>query len=421
MDTSMPDTFDPREIALDTGLPRPPSTRQRPVGRLWHAWMVCTLLSGAGFATASCGSADHPAQARESREPVSVAVEVARRTPRAALVEAGGLVQAGTTAVITSRVMAPVREVRVTPGDTVRAGQVLVVLDDRDVDAQARGARANATGAGQSVTAAVADREAAVAGLALARASHGRVASLQARKSATTQELDESTAALRAAEARLASTEARLQHAQSALDAAHAGSEAAAVTAGFASITAPFAGVVTEKLVEPGNMAMPGSPLLRIEERGALRLDVRVDAARVAGLSRGQHLDVVLDADEPIRLQGTVSEVARAMDADARAYVVKVALPADTRLRSGMFGRAQLPGPAAPVLAVPVTAVVRRGQITTVFVAERQVARLRMVVLGRTFHDRVEVVTGLSDGEPIITAPPLGLTDGAPIRAGAAR
>jgi RND family efflux transporter MFP subunit len=386
-----------------------------------RAGLVALLLAGTGLAAASCGGGDHAAQATATRDPVSVVVQVTRRAPRAVVVEAGGLVQAGTTAVVTSRLMAPVREVRVAPGDTVRAGQVLVVLDDRDLGAQARGASASAAAAGQSVSAAVAERDAAMAGLALAKASHGRVAALQARKSATAQELDESTAGLRAAEARLASIDARIQHAQSALVAARAGSDAAAVTAGFASITAPFAGVVTEKLVEPGNMAMPGSPLLRLEARGALRLDVRVDAARVTELTAGQGVDVVIDAAEPLSLAGTVSEVARAMDADSRAYVVKVALPLDPRLRSGMFGRVQLPGPLSPVLVVPASSVVRRGQITAVFVADGQVARLRMVVLGRGFRDAVEVVSGLSDGESIVTAPPIGLTDGTPIRTGAAR
>jgi hypothetical protein len=83
-----------------------------------------------------------------------------------------------------------------------------------------------------------------------------------------------------------------------------------------------------------------------------------------------------------------------------------------------MFGRARFAGTASRVLAVPASAVVRRGQITSVFVADNDVARLRMLVLGRTFGDAVEVVSGLSDGERVVVAPPAGLLDGTPLRAG---
>ena len=380
---------------------------------------VGLLLSSAAILTAGCGGAEHTAEPVTKKEPVSVATVTVAKAPHAALVEAGGLVQARTTAVITSRLMAPVREVRVAPGQRVKAGQVLVVLDDRDLGAQARSASSAAGAAEQAVAAGTADRRAAEASLALAKASYDRVAALHGRKSATPQELDQATAALRAAEAQASAIDARILQAQASLASARAGSEAASVTAGFAMVTAPFAGVVTEKLVEPGNMAAPGTPLLRIEDDGALRLDVRVDAAKVVAVAVGQDVDVELDAATPVLLHGTVAEVARAMDSDARAYLVKITLPADARLRSGMFGRARFAGAQAPALLVPPAAIVRRGQVTSVFVSEGDVARLRMVVLGRTLHEGVEVVTGLADGERIVTAPPIGLTDGTPLRAGA--
>ncbi len=383
-----------------------------------RAWGALATLTVAVSAVSACGGATHGPEPTAAREPIAVELRAVTTAPQASLVEAGGLVQARTTAVVTSRLMAPVREIRVKPGDTVRSGQVLVVLDDRDLGAQARGARSAAEAAAQAVTAGGADKQAAEAALGLAKASHARIAALHARKSATAQELDEATAALRAAEARVAAVDARVQQAQASLASARAGSDAATVTAGFAVITAPFDGVVTEKLVEPGNMATPGAPLIRLEERGAFRLEVRVDAGRVASVAPGQSVDVMLDAAEPLALPGTVSEVSRAMDADARAYLVKIALPADARLRSGMFGRAYFAGPASPTLVVPASAVVRRGQVTSLYVAEGDTARLRMVVLGRTFRDGVEVVSGLSDGERIVTNPPPALTDGAPLRTG---
>src|SRR5690606_14137061 len=113
------------------------------------------------------------------------------------------------------------------------------------------------------VVAADADRQAADATLALARAAHGRIAGLHAKRSATAQEFDEATAALRRAAANAAASVARARGASSGLGRARAAADAAATTASFATITAPFDGVVTEKLIEPGNMAAPGTPRLR--------------------------------------------------------------------------------------------------------------------------------------------------------------
>jgi multidrug resistance efflux pump len=151
--------------------------------------------------------------------------------------------------------------------------------------ARARGAVAGARGAEQRVKAADADVRAADASLMLARATYDRIVALQARRSATSQELDEATANLRAAEARSAAAQARLQEATSAVDSSQADSEAASTLESFTAIAAPFDGLVTEKMVDPGNMAAPGAPLVRVEDTGGFRLEVRVDESR-AGRTR---------------------------------------------------------------------------------------------------------------------------------------
>src|SRR4029434_6838194 len=145
--------------------------------------------------------------------------------------DAGGVVQARTTATITSRILAPVREVRVSPGDRVREGQTLIELDGEDLAAGARAAHSAALAAEQGAKAAAAELLAAEAGLALARASHDRVAGLQARRSATAQELDDATAALRSAEARVAGASARTSQAASAVDSARSAGDQATATA----------------------------------------------------------------------------------------------------------------------------------------------------------------------------------------------
>lgn len=371
---------------------------------------IAVLTGASAAACSSHGDSDAP----ETAAPVAVETAPATLGDITDTFEAGGVVQARMTAALTARILAPVREIRIAPGDRVRAGQVLIVLDGRDLGAQARSASAAADAAERRATAAAAEERAAQASLTLARATYGRIADLQARRSATRQELDEATAALRAAEARAEGSAARAQEAAAGIESARAASEAAGATESFTRIASPFDGVVTEKMVEPGNMASPGTPLLRVEDTRAFRLDVRVDESRVASIAPGSAVDVLLESgsgETPVR--GTVSEIARAVEADARAFLVKIALPDTATVRSGMFGRARFAGVPRKALTVPEDAIVRRGQVTSVFVVDQGLARLRLVSLRGT-----EVLAGLSEGDVVIIAPPPGVADGTPVKEG---
>lgn len=374
---------------------------------------AAALLLSLGLAACSTPTDKAPADAAA---PIAVTVAPVTMAEIAEAIEAGGVVQARTTATLTARILAPVREVRVSPGDRVRSGQVLIVLDGRDLSAGARGARAAALAAGQGSTAAAAERQSAEAGLVLAQATHARIAGLHAKRSATAQELDDATASLRAAEARAAGAAARAQQAESAIEGASAASEAAATTESYAVITAPFDGVVTEKLVEPGNMASPGAPLLRIEDTRGFRLEVRVDESRVGQIQPGATVPVALDSGvggATTTVSGTVTEISRAVDADARAFLVKVSLPDWSGLRSGLFGRARFAGTTRKALTVPADAIVKRGQVTSVFVVDNGVARSRLVDLRGN-----EVLAGLSEKESVIVAPAPAVTDGRRVSVG---
>jgi multidrug efflux pump subunit AcrA (membrane-fusion protein) len=363
----------------------------------------------AGLASSGCSRAEEAAQ-DEAPLPLTVSTARVAEGDLAETFEAGGVVQSRTTATVAARILAPVAEVRVVPGQQVQAGETLVVLDSRDLGAHERSARSALLASEQAAAAAAAEQLAADAALTMARSTHRRISDLAATKSATPHELDDVTAALRAADARAAGAGARTAQALAAVESARAASEAAAATASYAVVSAPFSGVITEKLAEPGNMASPGSPLLRLEDTRAFRLEVRVDESRVDRVRAGESVSVRIDSAGPAAgrvVQGTVSEIARAMDADARAFLVKIALPDSPGLRSGLFGRARFALPPRRALAVPPEAIRRTGQVTAVFVVDRGVARLRLVSLRGT-----EVLAGLADGELVIVNPPHGLTDG---------
>ena len=368
-----------------------------------------------GLVLPACSSGTKTSLA-DTDTPIAVTVSTVATADVADTFEAGGVVQAQTTATIMARILAPVREVRVAPGDRVRAGQVLIVLDGRDLAAHARSARAAALAANQGAAAAASEQQAADASLALARATLERISALYAKRSATAQELDDATGAFRTAEARSAGAAARAQAALSGVESARAASEEAGTTESFALITAPFDGIVAEKMVEPGNMAAPGTPLLRLEDTRGFRLDVRVDEARIGQIARGAIVPVSLDSGTggaTTTVNGVVAEIGRAVDADARAFLVKITLPGPTGLRSGTFGRARFSGHTRRALTVPASALVHRGQVTSVFVVEKNIARVRLVSVSGT-----EVLAGLSDGDVVVVAAPPTLTDGHRVIAG---
>jgi len=380
-----------------------------------------TFLGPAGIllaiSVAACGGASRePEGSLADATPLNVPVTTASVRSIAEPLEAGGAVAAEETAALSSRIAAPVTNVRVRAGDRVRKGDVLVELDDRDVAARVREAQAAVSAARQGLAAAESEQASAAADKKLAAASHERIAALHARRSATTQELDEVGARLSSATARADGARARVGQAAEQLNAALAATDVATTTQSFGLIRAPFDGLVTESLTDPGNLASPGTPLLRVESLGTPHVEARVDEAREPYARVGSHVEVLFDnrAGTPAALEsveGVVTEVAR-VSADERAFAVKVSLPSDVRLRSGTFARVRFRGPGREALLIPATAIRRQGQLVSAFVVENGVARLRLLRTGYEGAEGVEVLAGLEAGEAIVSAPPPGLADG---------
>jgi hypothetical protein len=149
-----------------------------------------------------------------------------------------------------------------------------------------------------------------------------------------------------------------------------------------------------------------------VEDTRSFRLEVRVDESRASQIRTGDEAPVFLGTSAS-SITGTVAEVSRAIDADARAYLVKIALPDVPGMRSGEFGKARFEGPSRRALTVPTAALVQRGQLTSVFVAEGGIARVRLLNTNGP-----EVLAGLAEAELVILSPPPGLTDGRRVKAG---
>jgi RND family efflux transporter MFP subunit len=379
-------------------------------------------LAPAGLAalviTAACQAPAERTRSEVDERAIALRLSQVAETGLSASIEAGGVVRARTTATVASRVLAPVTEVPVRAGDRVRQGQVLVVLDAREAAARAEAARATLRSAEDAVRAADAGIETAAADQKLAAATFTRISGLQARRSATTQELDQAVAALTAADARLAGARATASSAAAGRDAARAAAEAASVTTSYTSLVAPFGGTISARLVEPGSMATPGTPLLMLEDTSALHLEATLDEARASLATLGGLVDVQVGPQTTTWSQARIIEIAR-LDPASHQFLVKAALPEGTSARTGAFGRLRIQGPARPALTVPATSLVQRGQLSFVFVPDAAGrARLRAISVGRRGADRIEVLAGLSAGESVVEAPPADLIDGRRVGAG---
>ena len=360
----------------------------------------------------SCGSEPPRRSATLTSTPVAVQVSTVATQDWPAVYEATGTVRARTAGTVSSKVMGYVQQVSVQVGDRVREGQTLVTLDARELEEGVHGAEAGRAEVQSAIPEAESAVAAAKANLDLAQTTFKRIEDLAAKKSISNQEFDEASARVKAAQANYEMARSKRAQLDPRLARAEQELRSATIVREYAKIAAPFAGIVTAKSVEPGNLATPGAPLLTIEQDGVYRLEASVDESRLPAARAGAGVEVALEGVER-RLNARVSEVVPAVDAASRSSIVKIDLPAAPQLRSGMFGRAFFPLGSRKVVVVPASAIVERGQLQSVFVVEEGTARTRLVTTGQREKGVVEVLSGLSAGERIVTPIPAGLQDGA--------
>lgn len=360
---------------------------------------------------ASCGGKE-PAEVKEPlRSSIAVTVTAAAEQEWPAVYEAVGTVRAKTSSVISSRMMGYVRQVHVSLGDQVKAGQTLVTLDSQDLDSQIRQAEAalaEVHSVQPEIESAVA---AAKAQLDLAQTTFARMQDLFAKKSISNQEFDEASAKVKVAaanhnlaEAKRAQLSAKVQQAEQAI-------RSTKIAQSYTTIVAPFSGTVTEKPVESGILASPGTPLLTIEQAGALRLEASVEESRLAQVRVGQTVAVEVDAVAG-PLNGRVTEIVPSVDSASRTFTAKIDLPQRSQLRPGQFGRAVFSFGQRKALAIPTAALSVRGQLQMVYVIESGIARSRMVTTGISSGSKTEVLSGLSAGESVVSPVIPAVTDG---------
>jgi RND family efflux transporter MFP subunit len=362
--------------------------------------------------TAACSRLEIPVAATSGQQTAApVDVETVAVSTITDHYRASGTIRARQSAGIAAKIAANIQEVRVHSGDHVQAGQTLVVLDRRDLEANLRRAEAARMECENAVNEAESAIASARASVELARVSHKRFQELLSKASVSQQEFDESQARLKSGEAALDMTLSKRRQVEARRSQSEAEIAAARVALGYATLAAPFAGLVTERKADPGSMAMPGAPLLTLEREGNLRLDASIDESRLGLASIGEGVAVEIDSLNRT-VPGRIGEIVPSIDPATRTFTAKIDLPAVPGLRAGMFGRVAIAAGKREAVLIPPSAVLERGQIRSVHVVEGDTARLRFVTLGELRDERREVLSGLRAGEQIIVGAPHLLADG---------
>jgi len=335
------------------------------------------LLAAAGLLAAACGSPEPPAAPRPAAAPLATATAELREVELATTAEA--VVEAVRQSTVSAQVSGRIVDIRFDVGDRVEKGAVILRIDER--------------AASQAVAASEAQVREAEAALVNARAQFERTRQLLAQKFVSQAALDKAEADYKAAESRMKAT--------------LAGAGAAATEKSFTTIVAPYSGVVSARHVQLGEMASPGKPLLTGFDPTGLRVVATVPSAQVPAIQAGARARIEVPS---LARWVDVKSVTVVPSADPRTHTtqVRLDLPDNAKgLLPGVFARAHFVTGRAPRLMVPREAVLRRSEVTAVYVVGADGApRLRQVRTGTAADEKsIEILAGLKAGEKVALDP----------------
>lgn len=335
-------------------------------------WISGTIGLALVVGVAACGG--EPGELPPSSEPVDVAAS--RSVASYGLVTAPGTVVAEEEAVLATRMSGRIRRLHVDIGTTVSAGDPLVSLEGDEIDARISSAEAAAE---------------------LARQWHERISALAADGAATAQELDD---------------------AKARLDMAAAGLRDARAQREYVILRAPFSGVITARRADPGDLAVPGMPILEMIGSGGLKIEADLPAELAGQLAVGDRIDVYWP-DTSKRYPAQVTRAVPAVERASRRFRIEAHFVVDSTglpaIPPGTFVRLELGERATTTRWIPADAVVSRGQLTGVFVVEGDELRLRWIRVGQRLGASVELLAGPGAEALLVRDPAATFVDGQPV------
>ncbi len=287
-----------------------------------------------------------------------------------------GTVKSRIVANIAPRTTARILEIKVNAGDKVKKGDLIARLDERDIKAQENAAQAALASANAQASRAQADEQ--------------RTRSLFSKEAATRENFD--------------AVVARAKEAQAAVSQANSAVAEIRTHLADALLVAPFDGTVVKRLKEPGDMGLPGMPIVSLQTPQGLRLEADVPSTCAWRYSIGMNVNVRIDTLGQTT-SAQIDEISPEVDPQTRTQLIKIALPAMAGLQPGYFGWLEQACDRHEALLIPAAAVQYIGQLEVVKVLSEGRLLMRHIRTGKTFGDQVEVISGLHEGETVIAHP----------------
>ncbi|MFQ5751347.1 MAG: efflux RND transporter periplasmic adaptor subunit [bacterium] len=335
-----------------------------------------------------CGSEEYPQKDLEL--PVPVKTIQATVQPLEQQLTYSGTVEPIVRVRLSTKLMGLVESMQFNEGDRVPKGVTVVKLRSKDLEAKLTQAEARIT-----------EAEAHFKNVQI---NLQRIKSLYKKKAATQKELDDLHTAFISAKARKSTAEEMKTEVEELLK--------------YTNLTSPFDGVITRKLIEVGDLANPGQPILEIENMNLVKIVVQVPESEVQNLKVGMPVGIRVQASNiganGKSFAGTIHKIVPAADPMSRQFEMQVLTEnPDHRIKSGMFARISVGNSGKSTLVVPEQAVFQRGQLDGLFVVDSESkARLRWVRTGREYNHLIEILSGLNPGEQVVVEGASSLLDG---------
>lgn len=315
--------------------------------------------------------------------------------------DAVGTVRPRSEASIEAQITAQVLDVKVKHGNKVLKNQILITLDNRQFLSRLDQAK-------QGLQTAIAGKEQANQAIFAAKALFDEAESAFKRTKkcfetqvTTSRNLEQAESAYLQASAGLKKAKKALGGAESKVKQAKEVIQEAKIALGYTTIKAPANGEVLRRFVEPGDLALPGKPLIVLQTAGSLRLEAYVREGLIKKVRPTALLKVELSALNKT-VDADVDEIIPYADPETRTFLVKVSLPHIQGLYPGMYGKLLIPITERQVVLAPVVAVRKIGQLELVTVKEKNIWRKRFVKTGKKSGDKIEILSGLSGNEIIV-------------------
>lgn len=343
------------------------------------------LLAAALVLVAGCGTKS--SETNEARpQDVTCTTGRAQVTEIPQTVMATGSLEADQSVNISTRMMGWIRKIHVQEGQMVRRGDPLISIDDSDLRAKKSQAEAGITEA--------------KAVLANAERMAARFENLYAEKSVSKQQLDDVLTGR--------------DRAAAGVEMAEAGLREVNVHLSYLDISAPTDGIIARKMLEEGNMANPGMPLMILEDTGRMKVVAHLGEKDISSVKIGDPVRIDVTSLNGATYTAPLARIIQSANPGSRTYDIEIYIDhPDGRLKSGMFARVSVPVGTRQAVLVPTAAIIQRGQLTGVWtVNDQSVAHLRWVRLGNATGERTEVLSGLDGHETLVLSHAAPLAEG---------